>query len=70
MEDISTLEECIDLLRKQIPIPDEEIKEVEVELTATRRLLQRHGVFEKIQKLKLTTAGGIVVLAYCIVYDC
>ena len=52
MEDISTLEERIDLLRKQIPIPDEEIKEVEVELSASRRLLQRHGVFEKIQKLQ------------------
>ena len=52
MEDISTLEARIDLLWKQIPIPDEEIKEVEVELTASRRLLQRHGVSEKIQKLQ------------------
>ena len=52
MEDISTLEARIDLLWKQIPIPDEEIKEVEVELIASRRLLQRHGVSEKIQKLQ------------------
>lgn len=53
MEDISTLEARIGLLRRQeIPIPDEEIREVEAELAASRRLLQRHGISEKIQKLQ------------------
>ena len=52
MEDISILEARIGLLRQQIPIPDEEIREVEAELAASRRLLQRHGVSENIQKLQ------------------
>lgn len=52
MEDISTLEARIGLLRQQIPIPDEEIREVEAELAASQRLLKRHGVSENIQKLQ------------------
>ncbi|MCO5590659.1 hypothetical protein L7F22_044632, partial [Adiantum nelumboides] len=52
MEDIDTLEARIGLLRQQSPIPDEEIKELEAEVGASRRLLRQYGVSENIQKLQ------------------
>ncbi|KAI5078271.1 hypothetical protein GOP47_0005942 [Adiantum capillus-veneris] len=52
MEDIGTLEARIGVLQQQIPIFDEEIREVEIELGASWHLLRRPEVSKNIKKLQ------------------